>query len=142
MRIIAVVMGEPESSVRSSEVSSMLDYAFAQYELESFLSTNSILDTVYINKAHQEYFNVVPTEDVTILNKKLEGKKNATYELKMDSYKLPIKKGDRVGSLNVYVDGNLYRSIDVTFDDDVNKADLITLYGRYLKKVFTGDIVF
>lgn len=142
MRIIAVVMGEPESSVRSSEVSSMLDYAFAQYELESFLSTDSKLDTVYINKAHKEYFNVVPTEDVTILNKKLEDKKNATYELKMDSYKLPIKKGDRVGSLNVYVDGNLYRSIDVTFDDDVNKADLITLYGRYLKKVFTGDIVF
>ena len=142
MRIIAVVMGEPESSVRSSEVSSMLDYAFAQYELESFLSTDSKLDTVYINKAHKEYFNVVPTEDVTILNKKLENKKNATYELKMDSYKLPIKRGDRVGSLNVYVDGNLYRSIDVTFDDDVNKADLITLYGRYLKKVFTGDIVF
>lgn len=142
MRIIAVVMGEPESSVRSSEVSSMLDYAFAQYELESFLSTDSKLDTVYINKAHKENFNVVPKEDVTILNKKLEDKKNATYELKMDSYKLPIKKGDRVGSLNVYVDGNLYRSIDVTFDDDVNKADLITLYGRYLKKVFTGDIVF
>ena len=142
MRIIAVVMGEPESSVRSSEVSSMLDYAFAQYELESFLSTDSKLDTVYINKAHKEYFNVVPTENVTILNKKLEDKKNATYELKMDSYKLPIKRGDRVGSLNVYVDGNLYRSIDVTFDDDVNKADLITLYGRYLKKVFTGDIVF
>ena len=142
MRIIAVVMGEPESSVRSSEVSSMLDYAFAQYELESFLSTDSKLDTVYINKAHKENFNVVPREDVTILNKKLEDKKNATYELKMDSYKLPIKKGDRVGSLNVYVDGNLYRSIDVTFDDDVNKADLITLYGRYLKKVFTGDIVF
>lgn len=142
MRIIAVVMGEPESSVRSSEVSSMLDYAFAQYELESFLSTDSKLDTVYINKAHKEYFNVVPTEAVTILNKKLENKKNATYELKMDSYKLPIKKGDRVGSLNVYVDGNLYREIDVTFDDDVNKADLITLYGRYLKKVFTGDIVF
>ena len=142
MRIIAVVMGEPESSVRSSEVSSMLDYAFAQYELESFLSTDSKLDTVYINKAHKEYFNVVPKEAVTILNKKLENKKNATYELKMDDYRLPIKKGDKVGSLNVYVDGNLYREIDVTFDDDVNKADLITLYGRYLKKVFTGDIVF
>ena len=140
MRIIAVVMGEPESSVRSSEVSSMLDYAFAQYEVESFLSTNSILDTIYINKAHQEYFNVVPTENVTILNKKIDNKKTATYELEMDDYKLPLKKGDRVGSLNVYVDGNLYRRIDVTFDNDVNKADLISLYGRYLKKVFTGDI--
>ena len=142
MRIIAVVMGEPESSVRSSEVSSMLDYAFAQYEVESFLSTDSKLDTIYINKAHQEYFNVVPKENVTILNKKLGNKKTATYELKMDNYKLPIKKSDRVGSLNVYVDGNLYRKIDVTFEEDVNKANLITLYFRYLKKALTGDIVF
>ena len=140
MRIIAVVMGEPESTVRSSEVSSMLDYAFAQYEIESFLSTNSILDTIYINKGHKEYINIVPTENVTILNKKLEEKKNATYELKMDEYNLPIKKGDRVGSLNVYIDGNLYREIDVTFDEDVKKADLITLYSRYLKKTLTGDI--
>ena len=142
MRIIAVVMGEPESTTRSSDISSMLDYAFAQYEVETFLSTNSKLDTVYINKAHQEYFNVVPKEDVTILNKKLENKKTATYELKMDDYKLPIKKGDRVGSLNVYVDGDLYREIDVTFDEDVNKANLFTLYVRYLKKTIAGDIVF
>ena len=142
MRIIAVVMGEPESSVRSSDVSSMLDYAFAQYEIESFLSINSILDTIYIDKAHKEFFNIVPKENVTILNKKLDNKKSATYELKMDDFKLPIKKGDRVGILNVYVDGNLYRSIDVTFDDDANRANLITLYGRYLKKVFTGNIVF
>ena len=133
-RVIAVVMGEPDSKTRTSDVSSMLDYAFAQYEIESFLSTNSILDTVYIDKGHKEFVNVVPREDVTILNKKLEEKKTATYELKMDDYKLPIKKGDRVGSL--------YSSIDVTFDEDINKADLITLYGRYLKKVFTGDIVF
>lgn len=142
MRIIAVVMGEPESSIRSSEVSSMLDYAFAQYEVEVFLSTNSVLDSIYVNKAHQEFFNVVPKEDVTVLNKKMDNKKTATYELKMDNYRLPIRKGDRVGSLNVYVDGNLYRTIDVTTESDVNKAGFLTLYGRYLKKVLTGDIVF
>ena len=106
------------------------------------MSTDSKLDTVYINKAHHEYFNVVPKENVTILNKKLENKKTATYELKMDNYKLPIKKGDRVGCLNVYVDGNLYREIDVTFEEDVNKANLITLYFRYLRKALTGDIAF
>lgn len=142
MRIIAVVMGEPESTTRSSEISSMLDYAFAQYETEYFLSTDSILGTIYNSKANTEYFNIVPKEDVTILNKKLENKKTATYELEIDEYKLPIKKGDRVGNLNVYVDGNLYRRIDVTTESDVNKASFLTLYGRYLNKVLTGDIVF
>ncbi len=142
MRIIAVVMGEPDSKTRTSDVSSMLDYAFAQYETETFLSTESILDTKNINKGKKEYVNIVPKENVTILNKKTDNKKNATYNLEMYDMKLPLKKGDTVGKLSVYVDDNLYRNIDVTVSDDIEKADVLTLYGRYLKKIFTGDIVF
>ena len=142
MRIIAVVMGEPDSKTRTSDVSSMLDYAFAQYETETFLSTESILDTISVNKGKKEFVNIVPKENVTILNKKTDNKKNATYNLEMYDMKLPLKKGDTVGKLSVFVDDNLYRDIDVTVSDDVEKADILTLYGRYLKKVFTGDIVF
>ena len=89
MRIIAVVMGEPDSKTRTSDVSSMLDYAFAQYEIETFLSTESILDTININKGKKEYVNIVPKENVTILNKKTDNKKNATYNLEMYDMKLP-----------------------------------------------------
>ena len=142
MRIIAVVMGEPDSKTRTSDVSSMLDYAFAQYETETFLSTDSILDTININKGKKEYVNIVPKENVTILNKKTDNKKNDTYNLEMYDMKLPLKKGDTVGKLSVYVDDNLYRDIDVTVSEDIEKADILTLYGRYLKKMITGDIVF
>ena len=142
MRIIAVVMGEPDSKTRTSDVSSMLDYAFAQYETETFLSTDSILDTISVNKGQKEFVNIVPKENVTILNKKTENKKNANYKLDMYDMKLPLKKGDTVGKLSVFVDDNLYRDIEVTVDDDIDKADILTLYGRYLKKIFTGDIVF
>ena len=142
MRIIAVVMGEPDSKTRTSDVSSMLDYAFAQYETETFLSTESILDTININKGKKEYVNIVPKENVTILNKKTDNKKNATYNLEMYDIKLSLKKGDVVGKLSVYVDDNLYRDIDVTVSEDIDKADILTLYGRYLKKMITGDIVF
>ena len=34
MRVIATVMGEPDSNTRNSEVSSMLDYAFAQVAIK------------------------------------------------------------------------------------------------------------
>ena len=135
MRIIAVVMGEPDSTTRTSEVSAMLDYAFAQYETESFLSTNSILDTINVKKAKKEYINIIPKENVTILNKKTDNKKNATYSLKIDDIKLPVKQGDTVGKLSVYVDDKLYKEIDVTVAEDTEKADILSLYGRYLKKL-------
>lgn len=142
MRIIAVVMGEPDSTTRTSEVSSMLDYAFAQYEVESFLSTESILDEIKISKGEQEYMSVVPLEDVSILNKKIENKKNATYNIEIYDFKLPINKGQSIGKLSVYVDDKLYREIGVTVGENINKADIFTLYIRYLKNMFTGDIVF
>ena len=99
MRVIAVVMGEPESTTRTTDVSAMLDYAFAQYDVESFLSTDSVIDTVYVNKGKREYIDIVPKDNVTILNKKVDNKKNVTYDLKLDNLKLPIKKGDSVGKL-------------------------------------------
>ena len=142
MRIIAVVMGEPESTTRSTEVSSMLDYAFAQYEVEQFLSTDSILNRINVNKGEKEYIDVVPLEDVTILNKKVDNKKTATYNLELNDFKLPVKKGDSIGKLSIYIDGNLYREINVTVKDDMEKANIFTLYNRYLKNAFTGNITF
>lgn len=142
MRVIAVVMGEPDSATRSSDVSAMLDFAFAQYETETFLSKNSIIDTINIKKSKQEYVNIVPKEDVTILNKKVDNKKVATYKLELDDFKLPIKTGDSVGKLSVFVDDNLYKEIDVTVYDDVSKANIFNLYGRYLKNILSGNIVF
>lgn len=140
MRIIAVVMGEPDSTTRTTEISSMLDYAFAQYEVESFLSTKSILKSININKAKQEMIDIVPLEDVTILNKKTNNKKNATYNLELNNYKLPVKQGEVIGKLSVFVDDNLYREVNVSVSEDIEKANVLTLYSRYLKNIFTGNI--
>lgn len=142
MRIIAVVMGEPDSTTRTLDVSAMLDYAFAQYSIETFLSTSSILDTIVDDKVDGGYINVVPKENVTILNKKLENKKNASYELRIDKFNYPISKGESIGKLSVFVDDNLYREIDVTVSDDVSRASLVKLYLKYFKKILTGNIVF
>ena len=40
MRVIGTLMGEPDSNTRNSEMSSMLDYAFAQVGLKKVLSKN------------------------------------------------------------------------------------------------------
>lgn len=140
MRIITVVMGEPDSKVRSSETTAMLDYAFAQYQVETLLSTKSILGTVKVEKGKQKYVQLNPLNDVTILNKKTDAKKNATYELDIDSLKAPIKKGDQVGTLLVKIDQGESRNIPITVSETVEKANLLELYIRYLSDIFKGEI--
>ena len=140
MRIITVVMGEPDSKTRNAETSAMLDYAFAQYEVETLLSENSILGKREIEMGKQKYMEITPASDVTILNKKTGTKKNATYEVEIDNLKAPLQKGDIIGNLTIKEDDKVTRNIPITVKEDIKKANILELYWRYLTDILLGDI--
>jgi len=142
MRIITVVMGEPDSSTRNSETMKLLDYGFDQYELETLLTKNSVIGKTRISKSTKENIEIVPTKDVTLLHKKGEKKKNSSYELELDNIVVPIKKGEKVGILKIMEDNNVVREIDVSVNEDIKKANMFELYIRYLGDVIRGDIKF
>lgn len=139
MRVIAVVMGEPDSQTRNKEVSEMLDYVFAQYEVEEILSKDSVLDKVKVSKGKQESIEIIPTEGITFLNKKTEPKKNATFELNVGTLSAPLKVGDKVGTITIKED-NFERTIDVTVKENVDKANIFEFYLKNIKDIFTGNI--
>ncbi len=140
MRIIAVAMGEPDSKTRNAEITSMLDYAFAQYEIETVLSTDSVLGKRKVEKGKDEYVTIVPTKNINLLYKKTDNRKNVTYDVKIDSLKAPIKKGDIVGKVEIKDGNNILNTIDVTVNNDVKKANVFELYLRNLKNIFNGNI--
>ena len=140
MRLIAVAMNEPDSKTRNAEVTSMLDYGFAQYSTEKVLSTDSILDKIAIDKAKNEYVEIVPTENITFLNKKTASPKNASYEIKLNELKAPIKKGDIVGKLILKLDDNIEKEVSITVKEDVEKCNIFELFVRYLCDILGGDI--
>jgi len=142
MRLLGVVMGEPESTTRNSEVKEMLDYGFAQYEVETMLSTKSIIATKEVDKGKKRYVDLVPKENINFLNKKTEEKKNASYEIKIDNLKAPLKVGDKVGTLIIKEDNKTIRKVDITVSEDVEKANILELFLRHLEDIITGNIKF
>ena len=79
-------------------------------------------------------------EGVSLLNKKGDAIKNATYELNLKDVKAPIKKGDMIGKLIVKEDNKEFKVIDVTVKEDVKGANIFMLYFSYLKDILVGDI--
>lgn len=140
MRIIAVVMGEPDSKTRNAEVTSMLDYAFAQYEVETVLSTDSVLGKKKVDKGEEEYATIVPIKNINILYKKTDNRKNVTYNVKVNDLKAPIKKGEVVGIVEVKDGDTILNTIDVTITNDIKKANVFKIYLRNLKNIFNGNI--
>ena len=140
MRIIAVVMGEPDSKTRSKEVSEMLDYAFAQYKTQNLLKNKTSVGKYAVERGKTKYINVVVKDKATVLRKKIEKIGHLTYTVKLDDLKAPLKKGEKVGVLRIKENGKVIRKIDLTVDKDLKKANILELYLRNLKDIFVSDI--
>ena len=139
-RFLAVAMGEPDSKTRNQEISEMLDYAFAQYEVEIMLDKDSVIKTMEVEKGKNKFVDLVPLNEVSFLNKKGTNKKNATYEISIDKVKAPVKEGDIVGNLKIKEDENVIREVPITVRESVEKCNLFELYFRHLTDIFKGDV--
>lgn len=135
MRLIAVVMGEPTSSIRNSEVSTLLDYGYNLYQKDTYITTEEIIDTVPVEKGKEEFANIVVLNDVGTINKKGHKMGEITYELDLKKMKAPVKKGDIVGNLTIKEDGKVVNNVDITVEKSVDKAGLFTIYFRYLRDI-------
>lgn len=138
MRLITVVMNEPSTQIRNGETSSMLDYGFNMYSVNKILDTDTSLQKSKIELGNDLEVEIVPTEEVKILNNKNSDERNVTYELELNTIKAPVKKGDIVGKIKVYEDNKVINEINATVKYDVDKANVFKIYYRNLKNLFKG----
>ena len=140
MRIIAVVMGEETSKIRNQEVSEMLDYAFAQYKVINMLKNKNALGKYRVENGKDEYIGVVPMEEATVVKKKSEKDGNLSYDIKLKTLKAPLKIGDNVGTLTIKEDGNTVKTLKLTVDKDVERANFGNLFLRNVKNMIIGNM--
>ena len=142
MRLITTVMGEEKATERNSEVTSLLDYGYAKIKINKIITTKDVVAKIKIDKAETKEVEVVPSKDVNIVTSKTNKLGEITYKLKMDNIKAPIKKGDKVGTLYIYENNKERDNVTLTIKKDINKANLLKLYSRYLVDILSGEISF
>ena len=137
MRLIGVVMGEPSSIIRNDEMSKILDFGFNLYEVTNLVDKDTVLGKYKNSKMKNISVNIVPSEQINIINKKGNKKRKVTYNYRITNTKLPIKKGNKVGILNIYENKKVINKIDITVDKNVKKANIIELYIKNFLKNFS-----
>lgn len=142
MRLIGVIMGEETSKKRNEEMSNMLDYGFNLYTVKEYLKTNTKVGTLKIDKSKTGKVNIVPTDNINVLNKKGNKDRNLSYNLKITNKSIPIKKGDIVGYLSVKENNKEIYKINVTVTKDIEKANILELLIRNIKDVICGENIF
>lgn len=140
MRLITVVMKEENTSKRSSDTTKMLDYGFNIYMVQTILDEKTTIEKKKVELGKTLTTEIVPKENITILNKKSDDQKNITYKTNINKIIAPVKKGDKVGTIDIIEDNNIISTIDATVKEDISKANILTIYLRNLKEIISGNL--
>lgn len=139
MRVVAVVMGAPDSKIRNQEVASMMDYAFNQYDSQPLYKENQIVKNVPVEKGVQETVNIVVPYRFSMLVKK--GEKADQYEKVINlktELRAPVKKGVKIGEVLIKRDGKTVSTVDLVAADNVARASWWELFKRTAREMFGG----
>lgn len=140
LRVIAVVMGEPNTKTRNAEVSKMFDYAFSQYKHVSLIEKGEPIGTVELNKASVEKLELIAPQNYSLLMKRSDPSDEIRHELKLnEKLELPVKKGQEIGKLHVYNGEKQIESFSIVSPFDIDKANWWTLLKRTGSKLFFLD---
>jgi D-alanyl-D-alanine carboxypeptidase (penicillin-binding protein 5/6) len=135
IRFIAVSMKCPTPDARTKDIVSMLNYATSTYDLERYLKKGAVVSTVEDVLVKPKRYNIVVSEDVNILKKKGTQVKNVSMNVNIDNLKLKRLEGV-VGTLDVYLNGKLYKSVNLEVQEEIKKASFFDVVLEVLKEIF------
>ncbi|WP_160033375.1 D-alanyl-D-alanine carboxypeptidase family protein [Paenibacillus sp. An7] len=136
MRVVAVVLGEPNTKTRNSEVSNMLDYAFSQYMMKTIYKKGDVIGKVQIEKGNIKEIEIIADTPYSVLMKK-GASDETTQQLTIPAeIKAPITKGQVLGKLIVSQDNKVLKEFEIKAAVDVEKAGFWKLFKRTTSDLF------
>jgi len=137
MRIIAVVMGAPNTKVRNSDVSQMMDYAFAQYSNHVVIEKGATIGSLEIEKGMESRVDLAAEQPFSILIKRGSDTSKIYYEVDMDkSIKAPIVAGQPIGKLTIYQGEQAMKEFELLAPRTVEKVNWFRLLKRSTQSLF------
>jgi len=137
MRVLAVVMGEPDSKTRNSEVATMFNYAFNHYQVAPLYKKGDVVQQLTVDKGKQPQVNIVTPQQVSLLLKKGESPDQYTREVVLNkTVQAPVSKQDVVGHIFIRTkDGREVSRIDLYPAQTIEKAGMWEILKRTTKNV-------
>lgn len=135
-------MNEPDTSKRSSDTTKMLDYGFNTYLVENIIDEEKIVSEAKVSLGKKTTASITAMEKITILSKKSDEKRYITYKTHIDSIIAPVKKGDKVGTIDILEEDKIISTIDATVKEDITKANIFTIFMRNLKDIIKAELTF
>lgn len=140
LRLITIVLGENDNNVRNSEAMNLLDYGFNSISLDVLKEKGTNIKNIIIDKANVESFGAVLENDLGVVVDVDNKNKKYDYDIKIDNIKLPIKKGESIGIVDVYYKNKKVAEGKLVSDREVLPLNYLELFYKGFKNIVSGNI--
>ena len=110
------------------------------YNKKTLVSSDNYLGKMFIDNAKQRTVKYYLEKDANIIVDKNTREVNYKYDIELDNVKAPLKKGDKVGTLELTEQGTVIKRLNITVKENIPKANIWDLYKRNFKSIIIGSI--
>ena len=139
-RLTAVASGFKTKNSRSRESLKLLNWGLKKFDTIQVVKTSEVMTSLNVWLGKKAKVKILPSEDVYLTIPKRK-KKIIKAILEYDGpIQAPIKKGDTLGTLNVYVSDELKKQINILAAEDIEKSNIFSRIFKSLNYLVWGDV--
>ena len=139
-RINAVASGFKTKNSRSRESAKLLNWGLRKFDTIMVAKRNVPIQKLNVWLGQKHYVETVIDKDIYLTVPKRK-KKSIKAIIEYNSpIEAPIKKGDILGTLTVYKDGELTEKADLLSNENIKKTNIFSRLFRSLNYLVWGDV--
>ena len=137
VRLIGVVMKEPNSKTRNSEIMNLINMGFSKVKYQHFFNKNDIYADYIFETGLPNTTKLIYLEDVgTIVNKE-ENLNIINIDFVKTNHDLPLLKNDKIGELIIKFDNQTQIIVDIGVQENIEKMKFLDYFLMSFWRVLT-----
>ena len=139
-RMTAVASGFKTKNSRSRESMKLLNWGLRKFDTIRIVKKDEIMTSLNVWLGKKSKVEILPSEDVYLTIPKRKKKIIKVVFEYEGPIPAPIKKGDTLGLLNVYVSDELKKQINILAAEDIEKSNIFSRIFKSLNYLVWGDV--
>ena len=139
-RVTAVGSGFKTKKSRSNESRRILNWGLQKFDTIKIAKKNEVISNLNVWLGNKNKVEVIPAEDIYLtIPKRKKSTINAFIEYD-GPLQTPIKKGDKVGVLKVFISDELKSEVDILSAEEIKRSNIFVRLFKSLNYLVWGDV--
>ena len=134
MRLIAVILGAPNSSARFKEATALLDYGFANYSTVRVVEKGDMLKRIKVLNSTMDHIDIKAQDDINLLINKGEEDSITKEIILPETLTAPIDKDTEIGNVIIKKGDKEIKRIDIICPQKIERAKFRDFFKKILSR--------